>query len=52
MAHLHRRFTIDKFIGFDIHHKHTVAYVLPAGQPDRYRKLRSALTTSRVRGSR
>ncbi len=30
---------MDKFIGFDIDHKHTVACVVQAGQPDRYRKL-------------
>ena len=40
MTHLHRRLTMDKFIGFDIDHKHTVACVVQAGQPDRYRKLR------------
>jgi len=31
---------MDKFIGFDIDHKHTVACVVQAGQPDRYRTLR------------
>ena len=32
---------MDKFIGFDIDHKHTLACVVQAGQPDRYRKLRT-----------
>ena len=32
---------MDKFIGFDIDHKHTVACVVQAGQPDRYRTLRT-----------
>ena len=32
---------MDKFIGFDIDHKHTVACVVQAGQPDHYRKLRN-----------
>jgi len=32
---------MDKFIGFDIDHKHTVACVVQAGQPDRYRMLRT-----------
>ena len=30
---------MDKFIGFDMDHKHTMACVVQAGQPDRYRKL-------------
>ncbi len=30
---------MDKFIGFDIDHKHTVACVVQGGQPDRYKKL-------------
>ena len=34
---------MDKFTGFDIDHKHTLACVVEAGQPDRYRKLRTAL---------
>ena len=29
---------MDKFIGFDIEHKHTLACLVQAGQPDRYRK--------------
>lgn len=37
MAHLHRKLTLDKFIEFDIDQKHTVACVVQAGQPDRYR---------------
>ncbi len=28
MTHLHRRLTMDKFIGFDIDHKHTLASVV------------------------
>ena len=32
---------MDKFIGFDIDHKHTVACVVQAGRPDRYRTLRT-----------
>ncbi len=32
---------MDKFIGFDIDHKHTVACVVQAGHPDRYRTLRT-----------
>ena len=32
---------MDKFIGFDIDHKHRVACVVQAGQPDRYRTLRT-----------
>ena len=32
---------MDKFIGFDIDHKHTLACLVQAGQPDRYRKLRT-----------
>ncbi len=32
---------MDKFIGLDIDHKHTLACVVQAGQPDRYRKLRT-----------
>ncbi len=28
---------MDKFIGFDIDHKHSVACVVQAGQSDRYR---------------
>ncbi len=43
MTHLHKRLTMDKFIGFDIDHKHTVACVVQAGQPDRYRTLRADL---------
>ncbi len=34
---------MDKFIGFDIDHKHTVACVVQAGQPDRYRTLPTAV---------
>ncbi len=29
---------MNKFIGFDIEHKHTLACLVHAGQPDRYRK--------------
>ena len=39
MTHLHRRLTMDKFIGFDIDHKPTLACLVQAGQPDRYTKL-------------
>ena len=38
---------MDKFIGFDIDHKHTVACVVQAGQPDRYRKLPTDLAPLR-----
>jgi len=41
MAHLQRRLTMDKFIGFDIDHKHTVACGVHAGQPERYGRLRT-----------
>ncbi len=44
MTHLHRKLTMNKFIGFDIDHKHTLAFLTQAGQPDRYRKLRTAST--------
>ncbi|MCH8148864.1 MAG: hypothetical protein IH987_12840 [Planctomycetes bacterium] len=30
---------MDKFIGFDIDHKPTLACLVQAGQPDRYTKL-------------
>lgn len=30
---------MDKFIGFDVDHKHTLACVTQAGRPDRYTKL-------------
>ncbi len=29
---------MDKFIGFDIEHKQTLACLVQAGHPDRYRK--------------
>ena len=32
---------MDKFLGFDIDHKHTLGRLVQAGQPDRYRKLRT-----------
>ncbi len=32
---------MDKFIGFDIDHKHTVACGVHAGQPERYGRLRT-----------
>lgn len=41
MIRLYRRLAMDKFIGFDIDHKHTLACVVQVGQPDRYRKLRT-----------
>ena len=41
---------MDKFIGFDIDHKHTVACVVEAGQPDRYRKLRTDVAQLRESG--
>ncbi len=34
---------MDKFIGFDIDHKHTLAGVVPAGQFDRFKKLRTVV---------
>ena len=34
---------MDKFIGLDIDHKHTMTCVVQAGQPDRYTKLPSDL---------
>ena len=41
MTQLHSRLAMDTFTGFDIDHKHTLACLLQAGQPDRYRKLRT-----------
>ncbi len=32
---------MGKFVGFDIDHKHTLACLTQAGQPDRYTKLRT-----------
>ena len=32
---------MDKFIGFDVDHKHTLACVTQAGRPERYTKLRT-----------
>ncbi len=43
---------MDKFIGFDIDHKHTVACVVQAGQPDRYRKLPTDVGQPLVRSPR
>ena len=34
MTHLHRRLTVDKFIGFNIDYKNTLACLAQAGRPD------------------
>ncbi len=38
---------MDKFIGFDIDHKHRLACVVQASQPGRYRKLRTDVRRTR-----
>jgi transposase len=38
---------MDKFIGFDIDHKNTVACITAAGQPERYSRLRTDVTELR-----
>ena len=38
MTQLHRRLTMDKFIGFDIDHKHTLACVVQAEPAEIQRK--------------
>ena len=35
---------MDKFIGFDVDHKHALACVTQAGRPDRYTKLRTEVS--------
>ena len=49
MTHLHGKLTMDKFIGFDIDHKHTLSCVVQAGQPGRYTKLRTDVGQLRER---
>lgn len=39
---------MDKFIGGDIDHNHTVACAVPAGQPDLYRKLPTDVALGRA----
>ncbi len=41
ITQLHRRLQMDKFIGFDIDHKNTVACITQAGRDDRYTKLKT-----------
>lgn len=38
---------MHKFIGFDIDHKHMLACLTQAGQPDRYTKLRTDVSQLR-----
>ena len=42
---------MDKFIGFDIDHKNTVACITQAGQRDRYTKLKTEVGVSTTIGS-
>jgi hypothetical protein len=38
---------MDRFIGFDVDHKRTVACLRQAGRPDRYAKLRTEVSELR-----
>ena len=44
---LHRKFLMNKFIGFDIDHKNTVACITQASRRDRYTKIKTEVGTLR-----
>ena len=39
---------MDKSMGFDVDHKHTVACILQAGRPDGYSKLKTEVSVLRA----